>query len=62
MVTLPVTFGDPNPSNNPSFYILRYLSHLCVNIRDFKFGVKVDHSKSQLIDYKLSRKGRGPVM
>jgi len=24
-----VTLGDPNPSNQPKFYILRCLSYLC---------------------------------
>jgi len=29
--------------------------------KDFKFGVQVDHSKSQPMDDKLSLKGRGHV-
>jgi len=58
MVTLPVTLGNTNPPNHPNFYILRCLLYLAVSVhRDSKFGVQVDHSKSQPTDDKLSLRG-----
>jgi len=53
MVTLPVTLGDPNPPNHPTFCIFCCLSYL----RIFKFGVHVDLGKSQPMDDKLFLKG-----
>ena len=58
MVTLPLTMGDPNPQTTPfstfcvAFHIIVVGEH-----RDFKFGMQIDHSKSQPTDDKLSLKG-----
>jgi len=58
MVILTVTLGDPYPQTTPNstfciaFYIFVVSEH-----RDFKFGMQVDHSKSQAMDDRLSLKG-----
>jgi len=51
-----VTSRNPFQFLVPGKYIWNSLSY-----KDFKFGARVDHSKSQLTDDKLSLKGRGHV-
>jgi len=55
MVTLPMILGVSSPPNNPNFCILRCL--VMGEHRDVKFGMQVDHSKSQSTDDKMSLKG-----
>jgi len=58
MVTLPVTLSAPESQTTPK-YIFCIAFHIIVagEHRDFKFGVQVDHSKSQPTDDKLFLKG-----
>jgi len=61
MATLPVTLGDPNLPDHPISTICVAFNLLTVGEHgDFKFGVQVDHSKSQHTDDKLSLKGAWP--
>jgi len=45
----------PNPPNHLNFCCLQIF--VMGEHRDFKFGVRVDHNKSQPMDDKLSLKG-----
>jgi len=61
MVTLLLTLGD-KPPNHPNFYIfVAFLTFIVDEHRNLKFGVQVDHNKSQPTDDKLSPE-RGVVM
>ena len=63
MVMLPMTLGDPwQPKITPiSTFCVAFRIYVVGERRDFKFGVQVDHGKSQPTDDKPSLKGRGHV-
>ena len=55
MVTLPVTFSDPNPQTTPIFtFYIAFHTFVVGEHRDFEFGVNVDYSKSEPMNDKLS--------
>jgi len=58
MVTLLVTLGAPPKPQTTLISTFCFASHIFLvgEYRDFKFGVRVNHSKSQPTDDKLSQK------
>jgi len=58
MVVLPITLGDPLPTNHPisTFHVTFYSLIVSVS-RNFKIGRQVDYSKSQPTDDKPALKG-----
>ena len=55
MLTLPVTLGDPNHPNDT--FCIAFHIFVVSECRDFKFGLQVEHSKSQPMDDKLTLNG-----
>jgi len=56
MVTLPVTMVTPNPQPPQSIFYVTFHIFVVGEHRDFKFGVRFNHSKLQPTDDKLSLK------
>jgi len=58
MVTLLMTFGDPNTQTTLiTTFCIHFHIFVVGELRDFKFDVQVNHSKLQPVDYKLFLKG-----